>query len=99
MDEPFGALDYQTRLLMQQQLLALWEEEHRTIVFVTHDVDEAILLSDRILVLGPRPSTVVDELTVTAARPRDPAGPTSPEVIELKRRILAKLALPFIDRR
>jgi NitT/TauT family transport system ATP-binding protein len=94
LDEPFAALDYQTRLLMQQDLLELWEESHRAIVFVTHDVDEAILLSDRILVLSHRPSTVIEELQVDASRPRDAVGAPSSESAELKRRILTALRLP-----
>jgi NitT/TauT family transport system ATP-binding protein len=94
MDEPFAALDYQTRLLMQQELLGLWEEEHRSIVFVTHDVDEAIFLSDRILVLSQRPSTVIDEIAVHAPRPRTASLTPSLETTELKRRILAGLQLP-----
>lgn len=96
MDEPFAALDYQTRLLMQQELLSLWEEQHRSIVFVTHDVDEAIFLSDRILVLSQRPSTVVDEIDVSTARPRTTTLTPTPETTELKRRILAELQLPLV---
>jgi NitT/TauT family transport system ATP-binding protein len=94
LDEPFAALDYQTRLLMQQDLLELWEGSQRSIVFVTHDVDEAIFLSDRILVLSNRPSTVIEELEVTAPRPRSAVSAPSPETVELKRRILAALQLP-----
>lgn len=95
LDEPFAALDYQTRLLMQQDLLELWEGSHRSIVFVTHDVDEAILLSDRILVLSQRPSTVIEELAVTAPRPRNAASAPSAQTAELKQRILAALQLPL----
>lgn len=94
LDEPFAALDYQTRLLMQQDLLELWEESNRSIVFVTHDVDEAILLSDRILVLSRRPSAVIEELEVTAPRPRSAANAPSFETVDLKRKILAALQLP-----
>ena len=86
LDEPFAALDYQTRLLMQQDLLELWDESHRSIVFVTHDVDEAILLSDRILVLSHRPSTVIEELEVTALRPRSAASAPPSQTVELKRK-------------
>ncbi len=95
LDEPFAALDYQTRLLMQQDLLELWDESHRSIVFVTHDVDEAIFLSDRILVLSNRPSTVIEELEVTAPRPRNAAGAPSADTVELKRKILTALQLPL----
>lgn len=93
MDEPFAALDYQTRLLMQQELLGIWEEEHRSIVFVTHDVDEAIFLSDRILVLSQRPAAVIDEIEVQTPRPRATTLTPSIEATELKRRILTGLRL------
>ena len=64
MDEPFAALDCQTRLMLQQELLDLWEQNHKTVIFVTHDVEEAILLSDRILVLSRQPGRVVAEFPV-----------------------------------
>ncbi|MFB6081306.1 MAG: ABC transporter ATP-binding protein [Halanaeroarchaeum sp.] len=70
MDEPFGALDAQTRDSLQSELLELWATERKTIVFVTHDIDEAIYLADRILVLSPKPARVVDEMTVDIPRPR-----------------------------
>jgi NitT/TauT family transport system ATP-binding protein len=72
MDEPFGALDAQTRSEMQQMLLGLWEEERNLIVFVTHDITEALLLADRVIVLSPRPARIVKDLTVPFARPRQP---------------------------
>lgn len=95
LDEPFAALDYQTRLLMQQDLLELWDESRRSIVFVTHDVDEAIFLSDRILVLSHRPSAVIEELKVAAPRPRNAASTPSEEAVALKRKILTALRMPF----
>lgn len=71
LDEPFGALDALTRRSLQLQLLKVWESSRRTVVLVTHDVDEAILLSDRVLVLSPGPeSTVIADLTVDMPRPR-----------------------------
>jgi NitT/TauT family transport system ATP-binding protein len=70
MDEPFSALDPNTRLRLRQQLVDLWQETHKTVVFVTHDVDEALFLADRILVLCAKPARVVETITVTAARPR-----------------------------
>lgn len=70
MDEPFGALDAQTRLSMQQLLLELWHELHMTIVFVTHDVDEALYLSDRVIVLTSRPGRVKAEISIDLPRPR-----------------------------
>ncbi len=70
MDEPFGALDAQTRLLMQELLLQIWEEDRTTVLFVTHDVEEAILLSDRIYVMTARPGRLKAEVTVDLPRPR-----------------------------
>jgi sulfonate transport system ATP-binding protein len=70
MDEPFGALDAQTRVLMQEQLLKLWEEWRHTVVFVTHDIDEAIFLADRVVVLGLKPNSVRGVFDVDVPRPR-----------------------------
>ncbi|MFD1330883.1 ABC transporter ATP-binding protein [Methylopila musalis] len=72
MDEPFGALDAQTRSIMQEELLKLWSEFHSTIVFVTHDIDEAIFLSDRILVMKTSPGGIRQEIVVDIPRPRGP---------------------------
>jgi ABC-type nitrate/sulfonate/bicarbonate transport system ATPase subunit len=71
MDEPFGALDAQTRLSLQQQLTQLWEEVKSTVVFVTHDVIEAIALSDLVVVLSTRPGRILDAVTVSLPRPRN----------------------------
>lgn len=70
MDEPFGALDAQTRLLMQEQLLSIWEQAKKTIVFVTHSIEEAILLADRIVVFTKAPGRVKEVVPVTLPRPR-----------------------------
>ena len=70
MDEPFAALDAQTRLLMQEQLVTLWESNQHTVVFVTHDVDEALLLADRIVVMTARPGRIREDLSVDLPRPR-----------------------------
>lgn len=71
MDEPFAALDAQLRLLMQQELLRLWEQERKTVMFVTHDVEEAILLADVIVVFGTRPGRIIHIEPVDLPRPRD----------------------------
>ncbi|MDR7419765.1 MAG: ABC transporter ATP-binding protein [Armatimonadota bacterium] len=71
MDEPFGALDAQTRHELQDELLQLWQEHPKTVVLVTHDMEEAVYLSDRILVLTPRPGRIAREIVVPLARPRD----------------------------
>jgi NitT/TauT family transport system ATP-binding protein len=70
MDEPFGALDAQTRQLMQRELLEIWEENRKTILFITHDIDEAILLADRIFVMGINPRRIVEQIDVPFDRPR-----------------------------
>jgi NitT/TauT family transport system ATP-binding protein len=87
MDEPFAALDPRTRLTLQEELLWLWERNRGTIVFVTHDIEEAILLSDRILILDKRPGRIVAEIDVPFARPRDAALTLTDEFLALKRQI------------
>ena len=77
MDEPFGALDEQTRLVLQQELLRIWETTGKTVVFITHSVDEALTLADRVLVMSPRPGAIVADLPVPFERPRD--------VVEMRR--------------
>jgi NitT/TauT family transport system ATP-binding protein len=94
MDEPFCSLDAQTRLQMQQLLLGLWQEFHMTVVFVTHDVDEAVFLSDRVVVLSPRPGTVKAELVIELPRPRRVDLLTTPQFTSLKRRALELLLGP-----
>ena len=71
MDEPFGALDSQTRLVLQEELLRIWEEHRKVVIFVTHDIDEAIRLSDRILVMSGRPGRILEEVPIPLDRPRD----------------------------
>ena len=71
MDEPFAALDAQTREVMQQQLLTLWEQTDKTVVFVTHQIDEAVFLGDRVVVMAARPGRVAAQITVDYPRPRD----------------------------
>jgi NitT/TauT family transport system ATP-binding protein len=70
MDEPFGALDAQTRELMQEELNAIWQQDQRTVLFVTHDIDEAIYLSDRVIVFTARPGRIKDEIRIELPRPR-----------------------------
>ena len=89
MDEPFGALDAQTRLQMQEMLLRLWEEYGMTVVFVTHDVDEAILLSDRVLIMSRRPGRITAEIPVSLGRPRTLELSTSADFQRVKRECLA----------
>jgi NitT/TauT family transport system ATP-binding protein len=93
MDEPFCSLDAQTRLQMQNLLLGLWHELHMTVVFVTHDVDEAVFLSDRVIVLTRRPARVKAELAVELPRPRTAATLTTPEFMRCKQASLELLEL------
>lgn len=85
MDEPFAALDYQTRLMMQENLLNLWDELGTTVMFVTHDVDEAIFLSDRILVMSASPGRVVKDIANPLPRPRNQMISSEPEFLAIKR--------------
>ncbi len=89
LDEPFGALDALTRALMQRWLLGVWGELERTVLFITHDIDEAIFLGDRVLVMSARPGRIKIEVEVPIARPRAPSVVTQGEFVDLKRRLLA----------
>jgi NitT/TauT family transport system ATP-binding protein len=91
MDEPFGALDSQTRHQMQKLLLRVWESTKKTVLFVTHDIDEAILLADRVLVMSGRPGLIKKEIKVTIPRPRSADIVLEPEFIAMKREILELL--------
>jgi ABC-type nitrate/sulfonate/bicarbonate transport system ATPase subunit len=88
LDEPFGALDAQTRLEMQQWLLQVWKDSGRTVLFITHDVDESIFLSDRVLVMSPRPGRIIADFENTLARPRSLEIFTDPDFIDLKGRVM-----------
>jgi len=88
LDEPFGALDALTRTRMQHWLLELWARHRRTVLFITHDIDEAILLGDKVLVMTARPGTVKSETVIDLPRPRDPSVVLSPEFIRIKQRLL-----------
>ncbi|MGV3719446.1 MAG: ABC transporter ATP-binding protein, partial [Actinomycetota bacterium] len=90
LDEPFSALDYQTRLRMRRELVRMLEERPRTVVFVTHDIEEAAQLADRVLVLSSRPARVSCELTIDLPRPRQLTHPTVVQAVE---RILHELGL------
>jgi ABC-type nitrate/sulfonate/bicarbonate transport system ATPase subunit len=94
LDEPFGALDSQTRLDMQLWLLSVYEDLDVTILFVTHDVDEAIFLADRVAVLSERPGRILADLPIPLPRPRDLEVLTSPSFTKLKRELLRLLHNP-----
>ncbi len=88
MDEPFAALDAQTRTMMQRELLSVWSAERRTAIFITHNIEEAILLGDRVVVMTARPGRIKEIVTIGLARPRDV---TSAEFNEIRRRVAALL--------
>jgi NitT/TauT family transport system ATP-binding protein len=87
MDEPFGALDAITRRNMQELLLEIWQQHPMTILFVTHDVEEAALLADRVLVMSPRPGRIVEQIAVGIKRPRNLETTETMEFIDVRRRI------------
>jgi len=89
MDEPFGSLDAQTRLVMQELLLSVWERHHQTVLFITHDIEEALLIADSVSVMTARPGRIKKRLAVSLPRPRSVEVTTSPVFNELKRQVLA----------
>jgi NitT/TauT family transport system ATP-binding protein len=91
MDEPLGALDAQTRILMQEQLVQLWEAERKTVVLVTHSIEEALLLGDQIVVMSARPGRVKDVLDVPFGRPRSVDIEAAPEFTRMKQDIWESL--------
>jgi len=88
MDEPFGALDAQTRAIMQEMLVTIWQQTPKTILFVTHDIDEALFLSDRVYMMTSRPGHIKQTLEVTLPRPRTFEMTTTPEFIAQKRLVI-----------
>ena len=94
MDEPFSALDAQTRGMMQEVLLDIWGKIPTTTVFVTHDIDEALFLADRIVVMSARPGRVIEDVALPFARPRSHDLVTEPEFVRLKRHVMQLLRRP-----
>lgn len=92
LDEPFGALDAQTRLLMQNWLLKIWGDFKKTVLFVTHDIDEAIYLSDEIYIFSHRPGHIKEKVVVGLERPRNEKTLTEPRFLDLKQKLLDSLA-------
>ena len=91
MDEPFGALDNQTRVLMQELLLGIWEAERKTVMFDTHDIDEAIFMANRVAVFSARPGRIKADIPVNLPHPRHYTVKTSPEFMELKARLTEEI--------
>jgi ABC-type nitrate/sulfonate/bicarbonate transport system ATPase subunit len=91
LDEPLGALDAQTRLLMQEWLLDVWTEWRKTVFFITHDVDEAVFLADRVYVMSARPGRIVDEVAIGLPRPRDAELRLSDDFVRLRNRLMERI--------
>ena len=92
LDEPFGALDSITRVIMRGELLRIWQTERRTIIFVTHDIDEAVQLADRVVVLSSRPAKIQDILTIDIPHPRNIS---SPRYLALRDELLKQIGLAY----
>ncbi len=93
LDEPFGALDNQTRVLMQELLLGIWEQAQKTVIFVTHDIDESIFMASRVVVMSARPGRIKAEVPVDFPHPRPYTIKTSPEFMALKARLTEEIRL------
>lgn len=91
MDEPFGALDHQTRELMQELLLGIWEEQRKTVLFVTHDIDEAIFMANRVVVMSARPGRIKCDIAVPLPHPRHYSMKTTAAFSELKARLTEEI--------
>ncbi|MBM1175275.1 ABC transporter ATP-binding protein [Microvirga arabica] len=91
LDEPFGALDNQTRGLMQELLLGIWERERKTVIFVTHDIEEAIFMASRVIVMTARPGRIKADIAVNLPHPRHYTIKTSPEFLRLKEQLTEEI--------
>src|SRR6202045_3881982 len=91
LDEPFGALDNQTRVLMQEMLLGIWERDQKTVLFVTHDIEEAIFLGSRVIVMSARPGRIKTEIAIDLPHPRSYKIKTASEFVRLKERLVEKI--------
>ena len=99
MDEPFGALDAQTRELMQEELNAIWQQTRNTVLFVTHDIEEAIYLSDRVIVFTARPGRLKDEVRIDLPRPRSIDVKKSGEYLAYRNRVWDSLRAEVLKAR
>ena len=96
LDEPFGALDNQTRALMQELLLGIWERERKTVIFVTHDIEEAVFLASRVVVMSARPGRIKADVAVDLAHPRRYTIKTSPEFSALKAQLTEEIRVEAV---
>jgi NitT/TauT family transport system ATP-binding protein len=87
MDEPFGSLDALTKLVLQEELLRIWSEHRKLVVYITHDIEEAVLLGDRVLVMSGRPGRILEGIPIPLSRPRDLLDREQPEIVKIKTRI------------
>lgn len=97
MDEPFGALDAQTRTQLQSELLKTWQEENKTCFFVTHDIEEAIVLASRVVIMSARPGRIKEVIDIDIPHPRDQATKMSPRFIELKNYIWGQVYQEYLE--
>jgi NitT/TauT family transport system ATP-binding protein/sulfonate transport system ATP-binding protein len=96
LDEPFGALDNQTRALMQEMLLGIWEREQKTVLFVTHDIEEAIFMASRVVVMSARPGRIKADIKVDLPHPRPYTIKTSPDFVALKERLVEEIRVEAV---
>jgi NitT/TauT family transport system ATP-binding protein/sulfonate transport system ATP-binding protein len=96
LDEPFGALDNQTRALMQEMLLGIWEREQKTVLFVTHDIEEAIFVGSRVVVMSARPGRIKADIAVDLPHPRPYTIKTTPEFVALKERLVEEIRVEAV---
>lgn len=97
MDEPFGALDAQTRTQLQQELLETWEKEKKTCFFITHDVDEAIILAQKVIIMSARPGRIKEIVDIDIPYPRDQETKMSPEFLDLKNHIWSQVYQEYLE--
>jgi len=97
MDEPFGALDAQTRTQLQQELLETWEKEKKTCFFITHDVDEAIILAQKVIIMSARPGRIKEIVNINIPYPRSQETKMSPEFLDLKNHIWGQVYQEYLE--
>ena len=97
MDEPFGALDAQTRTQLQTELIATWEKEKKTCFFITHDVDEAILLAQRVVIMSARPGRIKEIVPFDIPHPRNQETKMTPQFMELKNHIWGQVYQEYLE--
>ncbi|KUL96839.1 sulfonate ABC transporter ATP-binding protein [Bosea sp. WAO] len=96
LDEPFGALDNQTRALMQEMLLGIWEREQKTVLFVTHDIEEAIFVGSRVVVMSARPGRIKADIAIDLPHPRPYTIKTTPDFVALKERLVEEIRVEAV---